>query len=51
MILNPEQQKVVLKLAKQILEETGSYSKSEAVRILIDAGAKALGLADDVHNV
>lgn len=41
-VLNPEEQKAVEKVAMKILKETGRYSKSEAVRVLIGAGAEKL---------
>lgn len=41
-VLNLTEQKAVEKVAMKILKETGRYSKSEAVRVLIGAGAEKL---------
>jgi len=43
-VLNPAEQKIVDALAIQLLKETGKYSRSEAARQLISAGAKAIGV-------
>lgn len=41
-VLNLTEQKAVEKVAMNLLKETGRYSKSEAVRVLIRAGAEKL---------
>lgn len=41
-ILHNEEEKAVKDLAMQLLEKTGTYSQSEAVRMLIRAGAAVL---------
>lgn len=41
-VLFPKQEKIINDLAMEILKKTGTFSKSEAARQLIDAGAKAL---------
>ena len=41
-VLNPKEEKIVNDLAMELLKKTGKFSKSEAARQLITAGAKAL---------
>ena len=43
-VLQPQDQKIIENLAMKILKETGRYSKSEAARRLIRAGAEVLGI-------
>ena len=42
LILNPTEQKIVDVVALEILKKTGRFSKSEAIRQLINAGAKEM---------
>lgn len=43
-VLYKEERDLVKELAAQLLDQTGKYSKSEACRMLIQAGAEALKL-------
>lgn len=43
-VLNPTEQVIINTVALDILKKTGTYSKSEAARQLIAAGAKAMGI-------
>ena len=45
-VLQPQDQKIIENLAMKILKETGRYSKSEAARRLIRAGAEVLGIKE-----
>lgn len=41
-VLNPKEEQIVNELAMELLKKTGKFSKSEAARQLIVAGAKTL---------
>lgn len=43
-VLNPKEQAIVDKVALDILKSTGTFSRSEAARQLIAAGAKQMGI-------
>ena len=43
-VLNPTEQMIIDKVAYDILKKTGTFSRSEAARQLITAGAKQMGI-------
>ena len=43
-VLNPAEQMIIDKVAYDILKKTGTFSRSEAARQLITAGAKQMGI-------
>ena len=50
-MLYPEEEEIVKEVTEMLSKETGRKSKSEAVRLLIREGAKAMKEKQNVQNV